>query len=70
MGDMDLGLTATPLRQPAASAAAGVAPGTFRWATIYQFPDKDGPKAACLSGQDIYSTSRKGVKWWSAKNGR
>ncbi|GIL95063.1 hypothetical protein Vretimale_1083, partial [Volvox reticuliferus] len=67
----DLGPSAKGLRAQESGSQAGIPPGAFSWATVYSFNEKDGGqvKAACVSGNCIYTTTRAGVRRWDTATG-
>lgn len=57
------GVSSQPLRKPKAASSITVPYGTFSWATVHQYgaSDMGQLKAACLHGDVLFTSGRKGI---------
>ena len=65
-------LSGQGIRKQEALRSTSVAEGSFAWALIHHFKSADtGPtKAACLHGDHLYITGRKGIVQVDGQSGR
>lgn len=60
------------LRAGEAAASAGIPAGSFKWATIHQYSDKESGsiKSVAKHEQSLFSSSRGGIKRWNVATGK